>query len=401
MTKKTHIIAFLGVGLCLLSSSAHALTERELFAKLFDNNLMLKEEKHNLKAIQSSSTTNWSSPELAISEMNGNTPFFNNEMKMQRSIEISQMLPNPLRVTANRNIKSNSEKVQKEQVNIAFKSIKSEAFKIFLRIYQNQKELEILSQKKAQLEKFFNRLNSTQVQGQEEKIQITEAQNEILELKLNITLNQNEYRRMKTMLNQMLNVDPDTDLSTPVLDDVVLNKKINTISNSEIKIINSKIDLMESDLSMKNSEFFPEFSFKAKFNKSYSPLIDNSKEIMVGITLPFLFWGQQQNGVDATKYKIEAMKFARSNQLSVISNKAEILHSEIEDLLASLKFLKESNLPIKEKKVKLFFNYSYTDMKTLMNYKMSFDDVYMLKMKILEKEMELHAKYFEWTQLEG
>lgn len=399
MTYKTLIIVFLGMG--LMSSSTHALTENELFAQLFENNLMLKEEKHNLKAIESSSTTNWSSPELAISEMNGNTPFFDSETKMQRSIEVSQMLPNPLRIAANQRIKKNSEKVQSDQVSVAFKTVKAEAFKIFLGLYQNQKEYEILSNKKIQLEKFFERLKSTQIQEQEEKIQISEAQNELSELKLNITLNQNEYKRMKTMLNQMLDVAPETEVTAPILHEIILDKRANTQSSSEIKILNSKIDLMESDLSMKNSEFFPEFSLKAKFNKSYTPAIENSKEIMVGITLPFLFWGQQQNGVDSARYKIEAMKFARSNQLAAISNKSTTLRSEIEDLLSSLNFLKESNLPIKEKKMKLFFNYSYTDMKTMMNYKMSFDDVYMVKMKILEKEMELHKKYFEWTQIEN
>jgi hypothetical protein len=157
---------------------------------------------------------------------------------------------------------------------------------------------------------------------------------------------------------------------------------------------------MDSDLQMKNSEFYPEFNLKAKFNKSYVPSIENSKEIMIGITLPFLFWGQQQNGVDTTHYKLEAMKIARNNQLSELSSKTETLRSEIEDLQSSIKLMKDSTLPIKEKKMKLLYSYSYTDMKTLMSYKMSFDDFYMVKMKILAQEVEMQKKYYEWNQLE-
>jgi hypothetical protein len=389
------------LSLFLVNESAYALTTHELFTKLEENNLMLKEEQHNLKSIEAASTTTWSSPELAISEMNANTPFIDSEMKMQRSIEVSQMLPNPIRLSANKSIKGSAEQVQRDQISVVLKNIKAEAYKIFLGLYQNQRENEIYSQKKIQLEKFFDRLRSTQVQGQEEKIQISEAQSETQELKLNITINLNEKKRMRSMLNQMLNIDLNTELTEPVLDEIVITKKRHSQTSSEIKVLDSKISLMQSDLSMKNSEFYPEFILKAKFNKSYTPAIESSKEIMVGITLPFLFWGQQQNGINSTCYKIEAMKAAKSNQLSIIANRYEILLSEMEDLQSNLKFLKESSLPIKEKKMKIFFNYSYTDMKSLMNYKMSFDDVYMLKMKILEKEMELQKKYYEWTQLEG
>jgi hypothetical protein len=398
MTIKTLVMTT--VGLILVSSNAVAMTESELFAKLYESNLMLKEEQLNLKAIESSSTTIWSAPELAISEMNGNTPFINSEMKMQRSIEVSQMLPNPLRLSANKKVKFNNENLQKEQTNLLFKKISSDAYKIFVGIYQNQKEHEIFTNKKNQLEKFIERLRSTQVQGQEERIQISEAHIEQQELKLNLSLNQNELKRMRRMLNQMLNIDPDNEISDPVLEEVNLNKKSNIQTSSEVKMLDSKISLMDSDLKMKNSEFYPDFSLKAKFNKSYVPSIENSKEIMVGITLPFLFWGQQQNGVDTTHYKLEAMKIARNNQLSELSSKTETLRSEIEDLQSSIKLMKDSTLPIKEKKMKLLYSYSYTDMKTLMSYKMSFDDFYMVKMKILAQEVEMQKKYYEWNQLE-
>jgi outer membrane protein TolC len=247
----------------------------------------------------------------------------------------------------------------------------------------------------------MERLRSAQVQDQEDKIQIEEARNDLAELTLNLSLNLNEYKRMRSMLKQMIGGEVEINLSDPVLNEIVIDKKINTDANSDLKILNSKISLMESDLTMKKSEFYPEFSLKAKLNKSYSPMIEDSKEIMFGITLPFLFWGQQSNGVDSARFKIEAMKHARINQLTALKSKSEVLQSEIEDLVSNLKFLKESSLSLKEKKMKLLINYSYTEMKTLMKYKLSVDDVYMIKMKILEKEIELQKKYFEWTELEG
>jgi len=362
---------------------------------------MIKEEQANLKAVKVNSATNWTPPELAFSEMNSNTPFFDSDMKMQRSLELSQMLPNPQRVNANNSIKKNAEVVQANQVTILFKKLKREAFSVFLEMARNRKELEIFTSKKNQLEKFFERLKSSQIQGQEEKIQISEAQSELNEVKLNIILTQNEYLRMNKMLNQMMGLDLNERMSEPLLDEVVLDKKVDIHKNTDLKMLESKISLMESDLSMKKSEYIPEFSLKAKFSKSYVPNIDNSKEIMVGMTLPFLFWGQQANGVDSTRFKIEAMKHARASQLSESQVKVDSLRSEIEDLITARNFLVQSSLAIKEKKMKLFTNYSYTDMKSLMNYKMSFDDVYMTKMKIVDKEIELQKKYFEWTELEN
>jgi hypothetical protein len=398
--KKT-LSTFTALTGCFLAFSAHALTQEELFTKLDHQNLMLKEEHSNLKSIENSSSFKWSAPELAISEMNANTPFFDSEMKMQRSIEISQMLPNPMMVSASNKIKANSKNIQDSQISITQKAVRAEAFKLFVGIYQNKKENEILTHQKSIVEKFNERLKSSQIQGQEDKIQVGEIQSELSELKLNLELNQNEYTRMKKMLNQLLNEAPDAELSDPILAEVSLDKNIDIQKNSELKMLDSRIDLMDSDLSMNKSQFFPEFSLKAKFNKSYTTAYEDSKEIMVGMTLPFLYWGQQSNALDSTHSKIEAMKFAKTNRLTMINTKADTLKSEIRDLILKINFLKESGLPIKEKKMKLFSNYSYTDMKTLMNYKMSFDDVYMLKMKLLEKEIELQNKFFEWSQLEG
>jgi len=180
---------------------------------------------------------------------------------------------------------------------------------------------------------------------------------------------------------------------------VDLDRETVTSDNLELKNLNSQIAVMESEVTMKKAEFLPEIELKAKFNKGYTMLYEDSKELMVGITLPFLFFGQQKREVDTASYKVEAMKYARTNLSTEIEAKKATLKSELKDIGQTLKFLKETSLPIREKKFRLYAGYSYIDMKTLMNYKMSVDDLSMIKMKILEKEIEEQKKYFEWTEL--
>lgn len=390
---------FLGLSIGILSFDSFALTAPELFSRIRSHNPMVKEEEEKLKAAQSSVATYWTAPELAISEMNPNTPFADSMMKMQRTIEISQMFPNPVKISADNKIKDHSVKVQSEQIELAFKKVRREAFNTFLSIYKMSKEREILSAKKSYIEKFINRLVSGQVQGQEERIQISEARNDLAELNILLQQNQNESLRMQKMLNQMMGAELDSPVTEPELLTVDLKTDPAKGDSLELKSLNAQIAVMESEVSMKKAEFLPEFSLTAKFNKGYSMGYEDSKELMVGITLPFLFFGQQKNDVDNAHYKAEAMKYARVNLVTEIQARKAALKSELQDIAQTLKFLKESSLPLREKKFRLYAGYSYVDMNTLMNYKMSVDDLYMLKMKILEKEIEEQKKYFEWSEL--
>ncbi len=392
-------ISILFIAGLLLSTKSFALTAPELFAKIREKNPMVKEEEEKLKATKSSVSTYWAAPQIAISEMNSNTPFFDSKMKMQRSLEVSQMFPNPVKISADTTIKENSEKAQAEVVELAFKKVRKDAFALFLELYKITKEREILSSKKISLEKFLSRLQSGQVQGQEERLTIVEGQNDLTEVKILLEQNQNEADRMKKMLNQMMGEDLNNPLSDPELGKVDLGRDSGPAENLELKNLNSQIAVMESEVSMKKAEFLPEIELKAKFNKGYTMLYEDSKELMVGITLPFVFFGQQKRDVDTAHYKVEAMKYARSNLSSEIEAKKATLKSELKDIGQTLKFLKETSLPVREKKFRLYAGYSYIDMRTLMNYKMSVDDLAMIKMKILEKEMEEQKKYFEWTEL--
>jgi len=394
----TRISSLFIVG-CLLSANSYALTAPELFAKIRERNPMVKEEEAKLKATKSSVSTFWAAPQIAISEMNTNTPFFDSKMKMQRSLEVSQMFPNPVKISADSTIKEKSETVQSEFVELAFKKVRKDAFSIFLELYKITKEREILSAKKTSLDKFLSRLQSGQVQGQEERFTIVEGRNDLAEIKILLEQNQNESERMKKMLNQMMGEDLNNPLSDPELGNVDLDRETVTSDNLELKNLNSQIAVMESEVTMKKAEFLPEIELKAKFNKGYTMLYEDSKELMVGITLPFLFFGQQKREVDTASYKVEAMKYARTNLSTEIEAKKATLKSELKDIGQTLKFLKETSLPIREKKFRLYAGYSYIDMKTLMNYKMSVDDLSMIKMKILEKEIEEQKKYFEWTEL--
>jgi len=394
----TRISSLFIVG-CLLSANSYALTAPELFAKIRERNPMVKEEEEKLKATKSSVSTYWAAPQIAISEMNSNTPFFDSKMKMQRSLEVSQMFPNPVKISADSTIKENSEKAQAEVVELAFKKVRKDAFTLFLELYKVTKEKEILTSKKVSLEKFLSRLQSGQVQGQEERFTIVEGQNDLAEVKILLEQNQNEADRMKKMLNQMMGEDLNNLLSDPEIGKVDLNRDNGPAENLELKNLNSQIAVMESEVSMKKAEFLPEIELKAKFNKGYTMLYEDSKELMVGITLPFVFFGQQKRDVDTAHYKVEAMKYARSNLSTEIEAKKATLKSELKDIGQTLKFLKETSLSIREKKFRLYSGYSYIDMRTLMNYKMSVDDLSMIKMKILEKEIEEQKKYYEWTEL--
>lgn len=393
------ITFFITAAMAVFSLNSYALTANELFLKIRERNPMLKEEEEKLQAQKSSVATFWAPPTISISEMNSNTPFFDSKMKMQRSLEVAQMFPNPVKLSADQTIKERSATVQAEQIELAFKNVRKLAFSIFLELYKNSKEKEILNTKKVSLDKFIGRLQSGQVQGQSERFQIIEGQNDLAEIKILLEQNQNENERMKKMLNQMMGEDLNNPLSDPEILQVEMNREVAGAENLELKNLNSQIAVMEAEVSMKKAEFLPEIELKAKFNKGYTMLYEDSKELMVGITLPFLFFRQQKSEVDSVHYKVEAMKYARTNLSTELEAKKTTLKSELKDIAQTLKFLRETSLPIREKKFRLYSGYSYVDMATLMNFKMSIDDLAMMKMKILEKEIEEQKKYYEWTEL--
>jgi hypothetical protein len=393
------ITLFIAVAMAVFSLKSYALTANELFLKIRERNPMVKEEEEKLKAQKSRVATSWQPPTISISEMNSKTPFLDSKMKMQRSLEVAQMFPNPVKLSTDKTIKERNVTVQSEQIELVFKNVRKLAFNLFLELYKNSKEKEILNAKKVSLDKFIGRLQSGQVQGQAERFQIIEGQNDLAEIKILLEQNQNENERMKKMLNQMMGEDFLHTLSTPEILKVDMNRESSSAENLELKSLNSQIAVMEAEVSMKKAEFLPEIELKAKFNKGYTMLYEDSKEVMVGLTLPFIFFGQQKSEVDNAFYKVEAMKYARTNLSTELEAKKVTLKSELQDIAQTLKFLRETSLPIREKKFRLYSGYSYVDMATLMNFKMSIDDLAMMKMKILEKEIEEQKKYYEWTEL--
>lgn len=366
-----------------------AITFDDVFTEVQKNNLMLKEAQQNRASVFKRPGTIWPAPELAFTEM-----------KMQRSLEIGQMFPSREKLKVDSLVKKNGEKEADLNDELTIKKVKQEAFLLFLSIVKSQEEYFLFQYKKNQLELLLNKLRSGQVQGQEDHLQIMEVQSDLHELVINMELVKNEGLRMKSMLNLMMGKEITSSFDKFITPELKINDAVSDLSgNKELLKGVAAIGVMDADIAMKKSERLPEFNLKIKRNFSKTMEVESSNELMIGMTLPFIFFEQNQNSIASTILKKEAMIYGQANLLNDLHLQKENLKSEVDDIQKTLNFLKDNSLPLKERKFKLFQRYSLTDMKSLMSAKMGLDEFIMVKMKIIEKERDLKSAIYRYNEL--
>lgn len=251
--------------------------------------------------------------------------------------EISQEIPFPTKITQDKKVRDLELESQKESSNYQKTSILAEARTAYVAFWNTHARLEILKQKHHWLKHHVKLTRTTSWSD-------TAAKIHLLEVESNADIAENEVLALESELVEKRNAlkifapDLKTDDITPIEPPVVSVQMEKAKTGPDIAWKEKDLKAREAMEGLKKQSYLPDFFVRLRsFNgNEISP---ESQELMVGVSLPFLFFWQPRAEVaeaSAQKMKAEAelqkSKIEFESKISSLAKKAEAIEAQLKNL---------------------------------------------------------------------
>ena len=345
------------------------------------------------------SVTTLPAPMLGIGMMGENSPWSN---KMQNSYEISQAIPFPTKIISNRAVKSREAESRDYDLDQETKTIIKDVKKAFYAYARALSETEISHERIGLLKTHLKTLSSKPVSSTMVQAHVVTIEGEIEAATVELSMSEQELASAKAELNFAMGKDANSELGTPELP--VLSPLPNaTTSESEInspriKSLNAMKEAAASTQMLARQEWIPDFDLTYRYNRRYD-LIPTNHEFMVGVTLPFVpFWSTAAKASEASAKVIEADAELRKARLETASS-IIVLKSRTKTLRDVFLKLSEKVLPSAEKRLHLIHRFSQSDLETLDEHRMAFENLSVVKLKIARARFDYELAVAELESL--
>jgi hypothetical protein len=382
-------------------SAEVSLNFNEYWKEVKESNPTIKEQKAISRSIEKNPSLEIPAPEVSISQMNEELPF-SSKAKMQRTLELSQNIPFLSKFSKANEIKNANIQKSNEKELLLEKTLKEEAYRAFLMYAKNQEIKKTLSEKMSFYQAHQVRSKALQVTSQAYQNHLLDIELEISSLKSEIKLIEIEIAGNKSLVNQIRNHDindPLADLELPHLASPNIYGQKSLQDHPLQKMNRYEIASMNGDLEMAKLDWVPDFNLKLRSIKSFDPHFTDGKEIMIGITLPFIFPWQRKDKVESISYKLKSQEFRGVQIKNQLNQEYSTLNNKIKEQWTLLSIYKDKTFPLVERKMKLAHNLTTLDMESLDAHKSAIDKFFNLKLKIIEEEINYRLSHFKLQEL--
>ncbi len=348
-------------------------------------------------------------PMLSLGTMGDQGPFSG---LMENSIQLSQTVPFPTKLTAESRERSSEQKATQAQLEARLLSLRTEAKGAYLELYRAKAQINLLEEKRQTLENHSKRIRSATLSDR-----MTQAH--LIRIQTEIDLAQNEIEKARQTekvaqgtLNVVMGQDPLTQLSAlekPPLSEL---PKAPGSSNQliqqhpQLKALRASTEAFEAIGDRTKSEWLPDFTLKYRYNRRYDGVMPNNSEVMLGVELPFLFFWQPKARVAEAQARTQELRAQTKQTENELKLKLLKARSEAESLRTQLLNFEKQIIPQAQKRMKVAHSVAPTDMESLTEHRESMEQYLDLQLAALnlhvdyEKAIsELEALSFKGDQL--
>lgn len=305
-----------------------------------------------------------------------------------QGFEVTQEIPFPTKIVKEKEVRELEAKAQNKNFSYKKNEIQLEARKAYFDFWKAFEIKKILDEKLAWLKQHVRLSRSIarsdsagQLHLLATESELDQLDNEILEIQTDLIEKINNLRNFVPDL-QTQNLVPD---STPRLDEVSQEKnKINLL------VVAKENDLQSANASkeLKKQSYLPDFILRYR-SYNGNEMTPRSEEIMIGITLPFVFFGQPQSEISEAAAKqqraeteVLKAKLSVETQLASLVEKSKFIRQQIENF-------KDKLIPRAHKRMKLVENLTVRSMEGLDEHRMVMLDYLDLRQKEINSRFEL------------
>lgn len=302
--------------------------------------------------------------------------------------QISQTLPFPTKLSADSKARKSEAKSQEFTKVAREKEIIAQAKIAYINLWLSQEKLSLLSEKRTALEDHIKLARSTARSDNFASIHLNNSESDLFQLDNDILSAQQDLRSQQVEVAALINTEAST--FRPILNEPPISKipaLTDVEATPQIQAQKSKVESLSARESEAKSTWLPDLSLRYK-EMAASEMEVGSKEVMVEITLPFLFyWQPSATNQRASAKKSEAQYELDKQRRNLDAIKISLL-GKAETLLKQLNNTNEKIIPKVKKRMALVHNLAPRDMETLQDHREAVEALPELKMNTLELRLQ-------------
>ncbi len=367
---------------CNLSAFAETLTQEQFLSKVLNSNLDLKISQGAAEAAKANANGyNIPPPMVGLMQLKQG-------IESGTGFEVQQIIPFPTKLSGDHSARKYEYLMEEENQLVAGQQAYSQGRFIYFSVWQSQERIAVLNEKRQVLQDHVKFLRSVARSDSFAKITLLKTESEVDLLENDIEAAGQIFNEKQIDAALYINADPATfKLKT-------VEPPLSAIPKIDFSEVSHQVRAAQFQLeSLKEKEFEAKSAWLPDFNLRYKEMnfgnsATKSTELMVGITLPFLFfWEPYALSSQASKARLTGeYEFAKKKRIFdsdkiLLLGRATSLHKQIENLNHKL-------IPRAEQRVKLVHNVAARDMETIHDRRETMEAFPDLKLKSLDLRME-------------
>lgn len=313
-------------------------------------------------------------------------------------LEVLQDIPFPTKISKEKTTRKLAYQTQKQIGDIQKNMILTKARLAYVEFWAAAVKLNLLREKVSWLHHHQELFRTTLLSDNEAKIHLFGIESETGLLKNDILDAEAVLTEKRNVLNNFSPSLQEIDISP--LEPAMGNQKFSEMNSPLVTWKEKELELQKAKLNLAKQSYLPDLSVRYRsFNGMKMSSVD--RELMVGITVPFLYFWQSHaevKGAHAEKIKSDAelkkMVITTGSMRSSLIKKISTLRSQISNL-------KNTLIPRAAQRVELVKNVSPRTMQGLDEHRMVMSDYFDLKIKAVDLRVEYEKNLQEILQLTG
>ncbi|MEQ1666755.1 MAG: TolC family protein, partial [Bdellovibrionales bacterium] len=262
-------------------------------------------------------------------------------------------------------------------------------------LWAAQEKVKLLDDKKKILIEHIKLARSTARSDSFSKIHLIKSESDLDFLTNDIESANQHYREIQIQTAQFLNLNSEEvnwAVIEPPLSEIPQLNSADQVP--QIRALQFELEKSKSERLEAKSSWLPDFNLKYKKMNS-STMSDGYSEIMIGVSLPFLFFWEPNSyskkaSADVTSAEYEFEKLKRKYQADSI-----ILKARCESFKKQILTIKTQSIPRAEMRMKLVHNIAPRDMESLQDHRETMEALPELELKLLELRLQFEQAISE------
>ncbi|MCK6597668.1 MAG: TolC family protein [Bdellovibrionaceae bacterium] len=315
-----------------------------------------------------------------------------------RGIEITQELPFPTKISKEKEVRELEAKAQSSNFSYKKNEIFLEAKKVYFEFWKSFETKKVLDEKQAWLKKHVQLSRSVARSDSAGQIHLLASESELDQLDNEILEAQSDLIEKSNLLKTFV---PDLQIESLTPEAWSKSTTISLQKSRKSLLVEAKendLRAANSNRDLKKQSYLPDLVLRYRAYNG-NDMTPRSEEVMVGVTLPFLFFWQPQAEVSeasARQQRAEAellkARIGSESQLKSLIEKSKSLSKQLDNF-------KDKLIPRAHKRMKLVENLTVRTIEALDEHRMVMLDYLDLRQKEINAKVEFEKLNIEILKL--